>query len=249
MENLEVKLGERTIPRLLIGTSPFMGAGQFREKADGYRKRFFEHPENMAELFAYFVQKGFPGAHLCLLEPIVRAALLAYEKVGSRFPVLVTLMPDNWEIQWKWIAKLDTVAVFLHAHYADQAPRTLIREFIQKTRSLGIIPGVSTHEGGFTIPMLEKMKLNLEAYLVAFNKKGIHVHPDLPSTLQAISSTDKFLVGMKALGAGAIKPAEALPFVLERVHAVAVGLTEKEEIDEACEVVKSCKYFKQAGPK
>jgi hypothetical protein len=244
MDNFEVNLGGRSIPRLMIGTSPFMGAGQFREKADGYRRRFCEHPENMTELFAYFVQKGLRGAHLCLLEPIARAAMDAYEKVGFRFPVLVTLMPDNWDLQWEWIARLDTVAVFLHAHYADQAPRTLIREFIRKTRNLGLIPGVSTHEGGFTIPMLDRMNLDLGAYLVAFNKKGLHVHPDLPSTLRAISSTDKFLVGMKTLGAGALRPAEALPFVLERVHAVTMGLTEKEEIDQAFEALKECRFLK-----
>jgi len=232
----------------MIGTSPFMGAGQFREKADLYRRRFFDHPENITDLMVYFARKGYGGAHVCLLKPIVKATLDAYEKLGFRFPVTVTLMPDNWDIQWEWIGKLDTVIVFLHAHYADQAPRSLLREFSKKVRSLGIIPGVSTHQGGMTIPLLDKMGLNLGAYLVAFNKLGIHVHPSLEATLNAIRRTNKFLVGMKALAAGALKPSDALPFVMEKVHAVTLGLTEKEEVDEAYKALSLCKNLKSFEP-
>lgn len=40
------------LPHLMLGTSPFIGAGQFGSRSSEYRKRFFDNPDNMTELLS-----------------------------------------------------------------------------------------------------------------------------------------------------------------------------------------------------
>ena len=42
----------KKLPRVLLGTSPFLGAGQFGVKAYEYYKAFFENPFRITELLS-----------------------------------------------------------------------------------------------------------------------------------------------------------------------------------------------------
>ncbi|MFX1263703.1 MAG: hypothetical protein ACFFAZ_16760, partial [Promethearchaeota archaeon] len=70
----EVTFGSTTLPRVLCGTSPFMGAGQFGLAGREWHRRFFNHPERMSEMFEHFCRLGYPGAHVTGYPTIVEAA-------------------------------------------------------------------------------------------------------------------------------------------------------------------------------
>ncbi|MFX1564005.1 MAG: hypothetical protein ACFFDP_11940, partial [Promethearchaeota archaeon] len=72
----EVKYGSASLPPLLCGSSPFMGAGQFGSNGHTWYQRFYHHPKRMAEIFEYFCELGFPGVHLVAVPSILEAARL-----------------------------------------------------------------------------------------------------------------------------------------------------------------------------
>jgi len=43
---LKVEIGNATIPRVLLGTSPFVGSGQFGTRSPIYYAKFYRNPEN-----------------------------------------------------------------------------------------------------------------------------------------------------------------------------------------------------------
>lgn len=241
------KIGNRELPGLLIGSSPFCGSRQFNEKAPVYFERFYNNPSNITDLLIHICRKGYMGAHLIPLAPIAGAALKAYEILGKTFPVIQTLMADNEEEQWRWIRRLDTAAVFLHAFETDKLDMDYLKRFSYKCRQNNVIPAVSTHNGGVVIPRIDIEKQDIAAYLVPFNKTGAHVHPSLPDTLKAITETNKTVVGMKILSCGSLPPEEAFPFALPVVDGITVGMVNKEEIDENCRIFD--KYNNLTGSK
>ncbi len=142
-------------------------------------------------------------------------------------------MEDKKE-DWELVKRVNTKIVFLHAYSTDQLDLKYIEKFSKRCRKEGLIPGVATHNGGHTIPVIDKSSVDVQVYLCPFNVTGLHVHPSLKETLNAIKNTPKKVVGMKVLSCGNVPPLQAFEFALPYVDAVAVGMTDKKEIDENC---------------
>jgi hypothetical protein len=238
----------KELPTLLLGSSPFCGADQFKEKAPVYFQKFFLQPANITDLLVQVCQVGYRGAHLVPFPPIAGAALQAYKTLGYRFPVILTLMPGSEEAQWEWIRKLDTAAVFLHASETDRLDLDSLQAFSRRCRQEGVTPGFSTHNGGAVIPAIDKAGIDCAAYLCPFNKTGAHVHPSLKETLAAITATPRVVVGMKILSCGLLGPGEAFPFSLPYVNAVTVGMVSREEVEENCRVFESYHHLLPSRP-
>lgn len=225
---------DKKLPALILGSSPFCGAGQFGEKSVLYYRKFFQQPENITRLIVKMCNTGYPTAHLLAYTPIASAAEEAYKQLGYRFPVMVTFMPEDPQPQWEWIDKLDTAVAFMHAFETDQLNLKVLKDFARQCRKRGIVPGVSTHNGGRTIPVLDESGIDVSIYLCPFNKTGLHVHPSLDGTLEAITNTPKTVVGMKILSCGNLCPAEAFEYSLPYVDAITVGMVTEREIEENC---------------
>jgi hypothetical protein len=224
----------KEFPALILGSSPFCGAGQFGEKAQEYHRKFFMQPSNITDLLVEFCKKGYSGAHLLAYPPLVSAALSAYEKLGYRFPVIITIMPGEPRPQWESIKLLNTVGVFLHARMSDNLNFERLKRFTGICRERGVIPGFATHNSGVTIPAIDNAGIDAPVYLCPFNKTGGHVHPSLQESTNAILKTQAKVIGMKVLSCGQIPPEEALEYAMPYVDAVAVGMVTKEEIEENC---------------
>jgi hypothetical protein len=67
------------------------------------------------------------------------------------------------------------------------------------------------------------------------------MEPSYDSTLIAVEEArknGKFIFGMKTLAGGRVNPYKGFPFALNYCHAIVVGFTALEQIDEACHLVK-----------
>ncbi len=69
-------------PRLMLGTSPFIGAGQFGSKSLNYRRQFFDTPDNMTRLFVHSAKLGIKAVQLVGYQPLVAALRKAEEITG-----------------------------------------------------------------------------------------------------------------------------------------------------------------------
>ena len=66
----------RRVPLISIGTSPFIGAGQFGVKGLLWRSRFLHNAQAMAELMMESYELGAKGAHIIPLGDIPKAVKL-----------------------------------------------------------------------------------------------------------------------------------------------------------------------------
>ncbi|MFQ6074099.1 MAG: hypothetical protein ACE5KC_02655, partial [Candidatus Bathyarchaeia archaeon] len=57
----QLQVGKAKIPRILLGTSPFIGSGQFGSRAASYYEHFYGHPENIAKIILAAVDLGVTG--------------------------------------------------------------------------------------------------------------------------------------------------------------------------------------------
>jgi len=236
MKNAEFKIEELNFPKFMLGSSPWIGAGQFGSKAKEYYEKFFLDPRNITDLIVHYAERANPAIHLCLMEPLFRAAWEAEQKLGNKLSIIATLFAENQPQQLEWIKQLKVRVLMLHAQTTDQLYRRDLDNFCRFCRNIGIIPGFATHAPGDTIPLMDGMELDFPVYLAPLNPSGAHVHPDLPSALKAIQETPRAVIGMKTLRAGEISPKKAFDFALSYADGITVGMTEKTEIDQNLEL-------------
>ena len=221
------------IPKLLFGTSPFIGAGQFGPKAYEYRKRFFYNEYNMTQLFIRSVRLGVNAVQLIVYEPLVSALTEAVKTLGEKFFIVATIPSGrNFDSYLNRIKPLKPEIVAIHALSCD-ALDTRIAEWVTKIRALGASPGAATHLPGATIPELDDAGVDFDVYLAPVNPVGYAMEPDYASTLRALEMTDKQIIGIKPLAAGCLKPTQSLfKFIYKYADAVSVGITSEAEMAE-----------------
>ncbi len=217
------------LPRLLLGTSPFIGAGQFGSKALEYSRLFFDNPENMTKLFVKSAKLGVKAVQLMGYEPLVKALGKAEEIVGDFF-VAATLPEGDFTSNLNLISSLEPELVSLHALSCDMFDSRL-GEWIDKIRETGAVPAASTHNPGTSIPRLENM--GFEAFLTPLNPLGYGMKPDFESALRAIKNTKKQVIAIKPLAAGKLFPDSSLfEFIFRYADSIAVGIASEDEMTE-----------------
>ncbi|MGC1120476.1 MAG: hypothetical protein WBA22_05225 [Candidatus Methanofastidiosia archaeon] len=226
------KIEDIELPIMLCGSAPFIGLGYFGFSAFNYRVKFYNHPDNMADIFAHFVREGCKSAHVLCYDNIIKAIKIAYDV--ETFPVVASLVSAKTiASQLKALSRLEIVLVFVDPLQSDALNESTLQNTIKSIRDAGIIPGLATYTPGITIPETDTMGLDIAAYLVPVNKEGKYMQPTKEKTLAAIASTDKKILAMKPLAIGKISPREGFPFVLDHCDGFCVGFTSKEQVDDA----------------
>ncbi len=67
ISQLQLQVGKARIPRILLGTSPFIGSGQFGSKASLYYTHFYENPQNIVKVMCKAVDLGVTGFRFFLI--------------------------------------------------------------------------------------------------------------------------------------------------------------------------------------
>lgn len=227
------------ISKVVFGTSPFIGAGQFGPKARVYRDRFLQNPQLMADFFSYFI-KTFPDGWVNILPcpTMLQAVRIAYETCGKKFPIIGVITDDDMEAALDDFQAVNTKILMIHGALSDTLDIPRLKRIISAVNCRGFRAGASTHNTGHTITSLDTTDLNLEYYLAPLNYTGRHVHPGLDQAVAAVQKTEKYVIGMKILGAGELPPEKAVPFAYQYVKSAAIGFTELREIDEIAALVR-----------
>jgi len=224
------------IPRLLMGTSPFIGAGQFGVKAFKYYMTFYMVPENMVKLFVKSFELGVKAVQLLADKPI--KALIEASKRTNVKPFVVystDLADDRLIARIKTLEPLEPEVIAIHAEIADRRKLDTINRNIKILEDHGIVAGLATHQPGVTLKWVEKENVPVEVVLAPLNKIGYAMDPDFNETLEAIKSCSRTVIAIKPLAAGKIKPSEAFEFVYKYVDSAAVGVVSEEEMRETYE--------------
>jgi len=230
-------------PRLLFGTSPFFGAGQFGDRSARYFREFYLNPQSITALFDSSISNGLNAIHVPSDPVIVEAIIDSMRSSGVSF-VLATVEAKNLSEELGLCERVRADSIITHGSCTDRSGRALgeILERIRK-RFNNVPTGIATHSPGDVIPSLLELE-TVDIILAPINLKGHFMDPDEQSTLDAIArarSIGKKVIAMKSLAAGLLNPMIAFEYIADKVDGVAVGITAANELHEVIRAGK--KHF------
>jgi len=225
------------IPRIMVGTSPFLGAGQFGHRALLYRRTFYHRPENIVALLEYCAEElGVTGVQ-ALADPIIIGAL---RDADPDLDVVAVVGLRNLEEELEMLEDLNLRAVLLHASCVDGEDVGEVSVMLDEIRSRLDVPvGIATHRPDETLPRWEDKK-TADVYMVPMNPVGAFMG-DQKAVEELLAETDRTVIAKKVLAAGSLPPEEGLPYAARYADAVAVGITGKKEAEETLRIAK--RYF------
>ncbi|MGY5859143.1 MAG: hypothetical protein RTV72_17535 [Candidatus Thorarchaeota archaeon] len=242
----ESTFGSTTLPRVLCGTSPFVGSSQFGLKGEEWLERFFDFPERMSALFNHFCKLGYPGVHVTGFPTVIEAAQLTKKEYDLK--IVVSLLPFNWGENLQQVLELNPEVVFVHGAMTDKFLEKRLDDLkvcFETIRNAYSFPGLATHDTCHTLKVLQSKQNPLQdenfALLLPINKTGQltgGTNKEMEDLLHTMN-TRYPVMGMKTLASGKIPPREALEYVfgIPNVRAVAVGVTEQWQVTQIAEVV------------
>jgi hypothetical protein len=224
----------RASPAVMLGTSPFIGAGQFCGRASEYYERFYRNPGNIVDIIVEAVRCGIPCVQLGLIDVLVDAFEEACRRCGIGIASTITFGFEDIEAELSLGKKLGATIAFVHAMIADRRNAAELAPILEKVREYGLIPGCATHAPLRTIDFMEESGLDMMAYLAPINAEGYMMGKDPQKLLSLLSATKKTVIAKKSLAAGSIEPERALRYLasLEWLSGVAIGVASLEEARE-----------------
>ncbi len=218
---------------MLMGCSPFIGAGQFGLKALQYYRMFYLQPMNMVRLFKKSFDLGVEAVQLLAEKPI-EALIEASERAGVKPYVVYSTHLSGRDLRRTLdrLSLLEPEVVAVHAEVADRRDVDRIIERLETVEEYGAALGLATHRPGATLPWLEREKVPVEVVLTPLNSLGYAMEPGFEESMEAIEGCTRRIVAIKPLAAGRLKPREAFSFVYRYAESVAVGVASEEEMGE-----------------
>lgn len=236
-----LKLNNVTLPRTLLGTSPFIGAEQFGHRARLYQLDLYNHPKKMLQIIRTSYDEGVRGMQLLPYPPVIQALEMAREE-GMEIDVIGTVRPDQEKEDIKLLADLNAKAMLLHAITTDQGDWDFIADNLNHIREAEAIPGLVTHRPFHTTSKLLKSPVKdlFELYMIPVNRLGYlmdceqNLEEERKQLREMVLKLDKTIIGKKLLAAGIMTPHDAFEYLklLDYVDIVAVGIASAKEAHE-----------------
>lgn len=227
--SLFCKIQDRDIPLVSVGTSTFIGAGQFGKNARIYRKKFLNNPEAIIEILEACYQVGGRGIEAIPAGKISEAIKIFSEAhddfvvTGSTFPGPDPLIDD--------LVEMNAQIIFVHASVSDQKNERLTR-LLDEVSSRGVIPGIAVHNPVSTLNYAFENLPEIKTFLIPFNANGIFMGNQKDVETLVDAHLDCSFMGMKTLGAGKIDPETAYSYIGEHnICCAAIGMVSNEEVN------------------
>jgi len=244
----KIQISNREIPRILLGTSPFIAAAQFGHRARLYQLDLYNNPENILRIIKETYKIGITGIQVIPYPPVVEALGLALES-GYAMEIIGTVRPGNEIEDIKLLSDLEASSMLLHANITDKKEWNFIAEKLQAIKDENAIPGLVTHMPfSSTSSLLESPVLDLfDIYMVPVNKLGYLMDCDTYGSGERIKldlmikSLDKTVIAKKVLAAGILKPQEAFDYLktVKFADGVAIGIASVDEAHETFNLLAS----------
>lgn len=196
-----VKTSLKEIPKVLLGTSPFIGAGQFGLRALKYYEKFYLNPSNIKKIVKKSFEVGVRGIQLLPFKPVINVIDEILSE-GLNLKVVSTIMGENLEE----IEKLNPVAVLLHAELVDRCNKYVLRELFKKIKLRGYLSGFATHQPLKTLSWIRNTNLEYDIVMVPLNFAGEFIDGELEKLVEILRELGRFTIAKKVLAAGRLEP-------------------------------------------
>ena len=227
--SLFCKIQDRDIPLVSVGTSTFIGAGQFGKNARDYRKKFLNNPDAILEILEACYQLGGRGTEVIPAGKIPEAIKIFSEThddfvvTGSTFPGPDPLIDD--------LIDMNAQIIFVHALVSDQKNERLT-QLLDEVSSRGVIPGIAVHNPVSTLNYAFENLPEIKTFLIPFNAKGMFMGNQKEVENLVNSHKDCAFMGMKTLGAGKIDPETAYAYIAKHnICCATIGMVSIAEVN------------------
>jgi hypothetical protein len=230
----QLQVGKAKIPRILLGTSPFIGSGQFGSRAVLYYEHFYGHPENIVKILLSAVDHGVTGVQVLPFPPIFSALRAVEREIKQRLTIVGTVGPDDPLSNIRDFQRFNTVAMLVHSQISDRRDEREISELLNKIHATNRLAGLATHEPLSTLKWLAKTNLDVDLLMLPFNRIGMFMDASPVKIAEAVRRFGKPVIGKKVLAAGYLSPKDALTYVgqVRCLDIVALGVASEEEVKE-----------------
>lgn len=218
----------------MVGTSPFIGAGQFGARASIYRKKFLRNTDAMLKILEASYRVGGKGIEAIPMGKICEAAKIMkqthddYIITGSTFPGPDPLLENLIEI--------DAKLIFVHAMVSDKLNKRL-NNILEDISSRGVIPGIAVHNPINTLKYSFENLKQINVFLVPFNASGFIMGNQKRLEKIIDKKKDYFFIGMKTLAAGNLDPRTAFDYISKHnICSVAIGMVKVQEATDSTEI-------------
>ena len=235
------EINGQKFPKILVGTSPFIGAGQFGEKSYSYLKHFYERPQNITKLLIDSIKEGCNAVQVICYPPVIEAVENAVRDTKTEMFILGSAGVGSIYEEIDALRILGAKCIVCHGSYTDRDTDGDLEKLSKASPNLTI--GIATHMPGITIEKAAMMD-KVQVILAPVNKSGNFMRPSAERTMRAIKlarGRGKKIIAMKPLAAGTLAPEKAFAFLKDKVDGVAVGVASKGEISETLKAGR--KYF------
>lgn len=227
-----VKVAGTDVPLVSIGTSPFIGAGQFGFKGLIWRRTFLNDPRRMAELMIQGFKLGILGAHILPVGAIPIAVKLVRDTIPDYLVIGSLMPPPDLKESLETLISLESKIIFIHGEISDRRRKDQILSIIDIIKEMGATAGVATH----TYPVRTLKFLLTEGIkvpvLLPFNLHGSYME-DQPELERLVDESHLECIAMKVLDAGRLSPKNAISYVVKHnIKAITVGMTSVQELEE-----------------
>ena len=233
---------DRTFTRLILGHNPFLGFSYIsKARSIEYQERFSSF-EPIRDILVAAIGVGVRSMMLSTgnerSEFIARAIQAAQEQTGEQMTNLVIIGPD-FKDHLDFLRRAECNVCLIHGQrtdsYSQRAQGTFSAEFTDLTRAIraeGFVPGMSSHNGGETIPLAEKY--DVAVVNTPINKIAWRMCPCVEQVLATVRACTKKVIAMKPLAMGRVAPAEGMDYVFSvpGVDGVCVGIGTPAEAEE-----------------
>jgi len=234
LSQLQIQVGRARIPRIILGTSPFIGASQFGSRAAFYHSYFYWNPQNIAKIIFKAVDLGVMGVQVLPHRPIFDALKIVERELKERLIVVGTVGPDDPVGNMEDFQRFNTIAMLLHAQITDERNVRTIKELLNRVHMANCLAGLTTHKPLPTLNWLLKTDLDIDILMLPFNRLGMFMDAPPIKVAGVIKQLGKPVVGKKVLAAGRLNPRDALTYAarLGCLDVVALGVASVEEAME-----------------
>jgi len=239
-----ITLGSLRVSRVFLGSNPFFGFGHGNPQASDREMREWYTPERIMAVLDAAAELGINAVWSPCYDHWIRVWNQYRERNGKLRHWIAQPDREPMEQELEAAFKNGASAVCIQGIRIDEQVGRgrwdIVRGWLERIKAQGLPAGMATH-GAKTHLEAEQRGLPTDFYHQTMYRPDNYVEEGLEESLATIEQLGKPVVGYKALGAGRVRPHEALPRIFKRLKAkdgVCVGVFPKKNPDEIAENVE-----------
>lgn len=237
------------ISRVIIGSNQFLGYSHYSKAKDRWYKEYF-NPQRMADVMEVYAARGVNAIMAPPHEDIRAAIDITEDRTGQAIYYITTPgknHPGGIEGAIDWCRELGGSICMPHVSYTDNnlvVDEGVIRgiePLLARIRSLGMVPGLSTHRPA-TIRVGDAAGYDVATYIQPLNAIGFLCDVETDWVVRVINDTPKPVMCIKPFAAGRVLPPTGLQFVLgscKPIDMVVMGTMSAYEAEEDLDIAEA----------